>query len=219
MKQFALGLAILCLGAAMPAQAQTASSASSTDRKMFVEVDGGLTFSGTTSSVVEAEVGYTLKPALVLFAEAGRMQNVASNAISERAGVITSYLTTQGFGVASASVKVPVTFGAVGARYRLPRYLGFRPYVLASFGAASVKNNVHFSVDGTDITGQMLNYGVQLGSDLSGTQTAALFTMGGGATFPLHAFFIDASARYAHLFTSPSGLNLGFAYAGLGYRF
>ncbi|HEY7789503.1 MAG TPA: hypothetical protein VIC33_03225 [Vicinamibacterales bacterium] len=216
MKQFVLGLAILCLGVAVPVQAQTASS---TDRKIFVEGDGGVTFGGTTSSMGEAQVGYRFSPTIDLFAEVGRMQNVASNAIALRAGVITNYLNTQGIGVASASVNVPATFGAVGVRYRLPKYFVFQPYALGAVGAASVKNNVKFSLDGTDISGQMLNYGVQLGSDLSGTQTAALLSLGGGVLFPWHSLYFDGSIRYDRLFTTGSGTNVGFFYVGAGYAF
>jgi Outer membrane protein beta-barrel domain len=225
MKQFAIGLVMLCLGGAGTAYAQT-QPASATPMpapagKFSVEFDAGAAFGGKTSSLLEGQAAYRLWPDLDLFVEGGRIQNASSNETAVRAGIINDYLNTQGKGTASVNIKVPTTFGSVGARYYLPQYLGlFHPYAFGAIGIASVKNDVRFSLNGTDITGEIANYGVQLGSDLSGTQTSALLSFGGGATLPWReSLYLDAAVRYYRLFTTPTGINLGSVYLGVGYRF
>lgn len=226
MKQFAIGLMMVCLGGAGTAQAQTQAQtqtqaqAQAPAHRIFAEVDGGATFGGQSSWMVQAQAGYRFWPDVDLFVEVGRMQNVSSNSLAVRAGVVTSYLTALGKGTATAKTKVPTTFGAIGARYYLPTYIGrMHPYALGALGIASANQNVRFSLAGSDITGSIGNYGVALGSDLSGTQTRALFSFGGGVTMAWDPIYVDAALRYYRLFTKPTGTNIGSFYVGVGYKF
>ncbi|MDE3156167.1 MAG: hypothetical protein KGN76_13780 [Acidobacteriota bacterium] len=222
MKQLAIATVVLCLATAATAQAQTpaAGQTPSTASRIFAEVDGGVTFGGTTSSVVQGQVGVRVWPAVDVFVEGGRFRDVAPSAVTTRAGVVTTYLNTLGKGTAAAHVTMPATFGAVGARYYFSETQErLHPYAMVAIGVASVKNDAKFSLNGTDITGTIGNYGVQLGSDLSGTQTRALLSFGGGVTMDWNPIFVDAAVRYSRLFTQPTGTNVGSVYAGVGYKF
>ncbi len=60
---------------------------------------------------------------------------------------------------------------------------------------------------------------MQLGSDLSGTQTRALVSFGGGMLMDWKPVYLDAAIRYYRLFTKPTGTNVGSFYVGVGYKF
>jgi hypothetical protein len=66
-----------------------------------------------------------------------------------------------------------VTFGVDGLKFVMPTAGTLRPYVLAGGGVASVKQDVAFSVGGTDVTSTLGSLGVALGTDLPGASMAA----------------------------------------------
>src|SRR5262249_25126127 len=100
------------------------------------------------------------------------------------------------------------------------------PYVLGGGGIARVHPDVKFSVGGTDVTGQLSNFGVQLGSDLSDTLTKGLLVVGGGArTSFARRYLVDVSYRYGLIFSkrgeidNDSKINTNRLQAGFGLRF
>ena len=118
------------------------------------------------------------------------------------ATVIAAYLTDVSGGAASYEAKQPSTYFDVGMRYKFPTTGRFDPYAEMGIGAAKVSRNVTFTVNGADATAQLLDtFGVQLGSDLSGSETKALVTLGVGARFHLfRPLFGDVSYAMATCF-------------------
>jgi opacity protein-like surface antigen len=103
----------------------------------------------------------------------------------------------------------------------------WHPYGLLGLGGASVKTSAAFSVNGTDVTGQLLDvYGVRLGNDLSSTLTKRFLTAGAGATAPFGSrYLVDISYRYGRISPKTSeieadkGINTQRVQAGIGVRF
>src|SRR5206468_7700550 len=97
-----------------------------------------------------------------------------------------------------------------GIKYRFPAFSGsgflskWSSYVGVGGGIASVKTKSTFSVNGVDVTGQLLDvYGVELGNDLTDRVTKGLFMFTLGAQRALSSrYFVDASYRYGHIFSS-----------------
>ena len=58
-----------------------------------------------------------------------------------------------------------------------------------------------------------------MGRDLDGKTNNALLTLGGGVKMPFGPVIVDAGARYARIFTNPTGTNLIRLQAAVGYRF
>ena len=58
-----------------------------------------------------------------------------------------------------------------------------QPYVLGGVGFARVTKKVVFAVGGTDVTSTLTQFGVVLGSDLSGEFTKPMLTVGGGVAW------------------------------------
>src|SRR5439155_12185408 len=96
------------------------------------------------------------------------------------AGALTAVQPDAGY-----SVKEPVIFGALGVRYLLPVPGKAQPYVLGGFGLANVTQDVKFTVAGRDVTGNMQQYGIVLGTDLTGDFINPILVVGGGVSYSI----------------------------------
>ena len=166
------------------------------------------------------EGGYTFRPGLQLFVEGGRVNNVASNTFFTAAQTIAGGLGQTQSGV-GFSAKQPVAFGDVGVRYLVPASgTNLQPYVLMGIGIARVTNDARFAVDGTDVTGNLDQYGVALGTGLSGRFTKPLLTLGAGLVVPVWSrLALDLHYRYGRIFAPDEGINVNRAGIGVGITF
>jgi len=202
-------------------QAQT-PAATSTD-PYYAAFTVGATLGQTTGAVFGAEGGWSLNPSWDLFVEAGRMSNAKTEKTDVAASTISQYLAGLTGGATTFDAKVRVPYVDVGARYKLPMRARFplQPYVGVGIGAAKVSPNVTFTVNGTNVTARLLDtFGVQLGSDLSGSQTKAFLTVGLGTQFrPLASRLGHVSYRYGRVFLPDQELNTNRVQVGIGVRF
>jgi opacity protein-like surface antigen len=83
-----------------------------------------------------------------------------------------------------------------------------------------VKKDVSFTVNGADVTSTLPQLGVVLGTDLSGSETKPMLSLGVGVVWPVwQKLIVDFQYRYGRVFTSDQGLNLSRAGIGIGVRF
>ena len=116
--------------------------------------------------------------------------------------------------------KEPITFGLVGVRYVFPSSGKLEPYLLGGGGIARVQKNVAFAVGGSDVTSNLQQYSIVLGTDLSGSENKPMLTLGGGGAWKLgQRLVLDLQYRYGRVFASDQGINVNRAGAGLGVRF
>jgi opacity protein-like surface antigen len=177
-------------------------------------------FGNANSQAYAGEAGFTVMPNVQVFVEGGRVNNVAGAAVGAAAQLIVIALgqTQSSVGV---SVKEPVTFGVAGVRYLIPvTGTKLQPYVMGGIGIAKVKQDVKFTVGGTDVTAGLQQFGVQLGTDLSGDFTKAMLALGGGVAVPVwERVVLDLHYRYGRIFAPDQGINVNRAGIGLGVRF
>ena len=204
------------LGVGVPLFAQTPGAA---EAQGYVEGIAQATFGNVTSQSYGAEVGFTIWQTMQLFGQFGHMGNVATEGISQNAQLIAGALATLQPAPVTYSVKQPVTFYGGGVRYPVVvNDSKVRPYALGGFGAARVKNDVTFQLAGTDATNAISQY-VTLGTDLSGTVTKPMLTLGGGVAWPAwERLVVDFQYRYDRIFTE-GGFNVSRAGLGLGITF
>ena len=187
----------------------------------YAEFVGQSAFGNVTSQSYGAEVGFKIASNLQIFAEAGRVTNAAPSALGVNAGTIAGGLTLASGNPIAYQAKEPITFGDAGVRYLFPASGKIEPYVLVGGGVARAQKKVTFSAGGSDVTSNLAQapYFTVLGTDLSGTETKAMLTVGGGVAYHLGArFVIDLQYRYGRVFTS-EGINVSRAGAGFGVRF
>ena len=213
----ALAMAIMAWGSA--ASAQTAPAASAEDRG-YVEAVVQSAFGNVTSQSYGVEGGVTVKPNLQVFAEAGMVRDVASTGIGAAAQLIAGFLSQTQANVAFR-VKEPVTFGVAGVKYLFPATGSIHPYALAGGGLASVTQDVVFTIGGTDVTSSLsTKYGVQLGSDLSGSYTKPMIVAGAGVMWQgWQRLVLDVQFRFGRILAEDGGVNVSRAGIGVGIRF
>jgi opacity protein-like surface antigen len=185
----------------------------------YVEGVAQSAFGNVTSQSYGLEAGFKIAPNLQIFAEAGRVTNAAPASLGVNAAVIAGSLSQTQSNV-GFQAKEPITFGDAGVRYLFPASGRLEPYVLVGGGIARVQKNVTFSVGGTDVTGNLQQYFIVLGTDLSGTETKPMVTFGGGAGWRFSGHLVlDLQYRYGRVFASDQGVNINRAGAGFGVRF
>jgi opacity protein-like surface antigen len=87
-------------------------------------------------------------------------------------------------------------------------------------GVARVIKEVTFTVANSDVTNNLSQYGVTLGSDLAGAENKAMLVAGAGVAWPILAHLVvDLQYRYGRILTSGGGMNLSRAGIGIGVRF
>jgi opacity protein-like surface antigen len=198
----------------------------------YVEGVAQSAFGNVTSQSYGAEVGFSIMAGLQVFVEGGQIRDVATPDLGVNAQTIAGALgvALKQSGTAGAvgySVKEPATFGVAGIRYLIPISGSARsplgkaqPYVMAGGGIAKVQKNVAFTIAGTDVTGNLQQYGVFLGTDLSGSFTKPMLTLGGGVTWPAwRQLILDFQYRYGRIFADDQAIVAQRAGIGLGIKF
>jgi hypothetical protein len=207
------------LALASVAGAQTRASASDADRG-YIEGVIQSAFGNVTSQSYGAELGVTIRPNLQVFVEGGTTRDAATPEIGAAAQTIAGYLAQTQANVAFR-VKEPVTFGVAGLKIIVPTSGPVRPYVLGGGGVANVKQDVAFTVGGADVTSNLSSqFGVTLGTDLSGTFTKPMVVGGAGAMWmPAARLILDLQFRFGRIFAEDGGINVSRAGIGVGVRF
>jgi opacity protein-like surface antigen len=213
-----IAVAALATVGAGAADAQGVSTAD--PGKGYAEVVAQSAFGNVTSQNYGAEFGFTVTPSVQVFFEVGHTLNVATDQISSAAQTMASALSQTQSNV-GYSVKQPLTFGVGGVRYLVPISSSkLLPYFLGGFGVAKASNDATFTVGGTDVTGNLSQYGIVLGSDLSGGFTKPMVTFGGGVSYPVwESLILDFQFRYGHVFAEGESINSTRAGIGVGFRF
>jgi len=202
------------------AQAQTSFVDES--GRFYAAVDVGATFGNKASGSFGGEVGGRVIDPIEVFIEFGRMRNVGTSALQDRADIIANFIK------GSAETSQKATFFDIGVKYRGPAFAGiWRPYVGLGIGNAKVETASTFTVNGTDVTSQLpALYGVVLGNDLTSSLNKVFLTIpiGVQGTF-MRRYFVDGSYRYGHLFAKPDdidgdvGITAQRLQIGFGVRF
>jgi opacity protein-like surface antigen len=211
----ALAVLVLACGSAVSAQ----PSVPETDRG-YVEGVFQSAFGNVTSQSYGGEFGVSVRPGMQVYAEVGRIGNVATPEIGAAAQTMAGFLSQTQSNVAY-SVKQPVTFVVAGIKFIVPTSGNLRPYVMAGAGMANVKQDVTFTIGGTDVTATLpAQYGVQLGTDLSGSYTKATISFGAGVMWPAwERLVVDIQYRYGRILAEDVGINTNRAGVAVGVRF
>jgi opacity protein-like surface antigen len=193
--------------------------AQSTESAGYVEAVAQSAFGNVTSQSFGVELGVKVWSTVQVFADVGYTRDTAPAALGTAAQGIAGFLSQTNSGV-TFSGKQPVAFGVAGLRYAFASSSKIEPYVLVGGGVAKVKKDVSFAINGTDVTATLPQLGVVLGTDLSGSETKPMLSIGVGAAWAAwQHLVVDFQYRYGRVFTSDEGLNISRAGVGLGVRF
>jgi len=202
-----------------PAPRTAPAAAPATDRG-YVEGVAQSAFGNVTSQSYGVEFGYTIRRDLQIYGEVGRIRDVADDVYTGDAAAIANALSRLQPAAVAFTARRPVTFFGGGIKYRPATNLRVQPYVLGGFGAGSVNNDVTFTLGGAAANDSTLAQYVTLGSDLSGSSTNAMLTLGGGVVVPVwQQLILDLQYRFGRIFTEETGISTNRAGVGVGIRF
>ncbi|MCC7415820.1 MAG: outer membrane beta-barrel protein [Acidobacteria bacterium] len=222
MKHALTVIAISTALAAGTAQAQTTTVPPTGEPRAgrYVAGLGGWTFGDKGSQFFGVEGGFAWTPDLDVFVEGGRVRDAAGQGIHDAANIVATGLARIQPGVIVETRQPAVFFGG-GLRYRLR--LGHsraEPFLLGGAGFSRVEQDVTFLAGGTDITGTLDQWGVVLGTDLSGSFTAGHIVAGGGLVMPFgRQTFLEVSYRLMRIFAEDEGITANRGGLGFGIRF
>ena len=94
----------------------------------------------------------------------------------------------------------------------------FRPYFLATIGGAKVELKPTITLDGSDVTSQLPQYGITLGQDVIGTYNHFAGEAGAGVVMGIRTFYVDVGARLLSI-SGDDHINVARIVFGGGYRF
>ena len=208
---------IVILAGVTRSQAQSAG-----DQRWYAEGTAAATLGHKSDSAFGVEAGGRLSDMLDVFIETGHMGNVGNTDLEERAQVVADFI---GGNVGSTAYKL--NYFDIGVKYRVMETGRWHPYVGVGIGFANIKPEVTFGLNGTDVTGQLPELGVQLGSDLSESHNTFLFVLGLGTQVNFGSrYFADLTYRYGRTSSASQdnevlieGLNTQRVQIGVGIRF
>jgi hypothetical protein len=178
-------------------QSQSASAAAPSVNLWYLGVMTGVTFVDHSSGLIGAEAGARVWKNLDITGELGWMNDVVTTAQMQATAPIVTFLKTSQGDNPSATVKVPVLYSAVGARWVFEEVGGHvRPYAQFAIGGARVERQSTFILNGQDITSSLPQYGVTLGSDLTGTDSHLAVGGGVGVVIPYGMWYGSAGYHF-----------------------
>jgi len=192
---FVMLVGILCVGAS---RAQAQAPAAAREPRLSIEIAGGPTLGHKSAGFVSGEVGWPLNKKLEVFVEGGHMTNVGTSALDSNASVIANAL-----GLAVGSTAIKVNHVDAGIRFNItPPSPKVHPYVALGVGFAKVTTETTFTLNGA-----VVDPGIPLGGDLSGSNNKAILIFGGGITFPFaKSYFADFGYRFGGILSKVSDI-------------
>jgi hypothetical protein len=211
---------MICAAALALAGARSASAQSiGSDRKWFLEGQGGGAAVEHAGGLGGGILGRQISSRLDIFAEVVYLQDVVTRRQVESADRVAAYLAQAQGHPASVSFDSPATFAGLGLRIFLRGPSGFRPYLVGQVGAAHVALRPAFSLAGADVTAAIDQYGVTLGSDLTGSSNAASAGGGIGVIAGGGAWYLDVAVRVIGLQRSGQTPHAACLSVAVGRRF
>jgi opacity protein-like surface antigen len=192
---FVLLVGTLCVGAS---RAQAQAPAAARESRLSIEIAGGPTLGHKSAGFVAGEVAWRLNSKLDVFVEVGHMTNVGTSALDDHASVIANAL-----GLAVGSTAIKVNHVDVGIKFNItPPSPKVHPYVALGVGYAKATTETAFTANGT-----VVDPGIPLGGDLSGSNNKAILIFGGGITFPFaKRYFADFGYRFGGVLSKVSDI-------------
>ncbi len=158
---------------------------------------------------------------LDLVGELTWMTDVVRGSTVDQANIIAGALEATQGQPASSSVKVPAFYAGLGARWVFENvsFANFRPYVIVTFGGTHTDIQSTFTLGGADVTNSLPQYGVTLGSDLTGKSNDFTVSPGVGLVRAFGSFYGDVGVRLVSIATSGQQTNVTRVVFGGGYKF
>ena len=210
-----------CLVSPRLVAAQVSSTAPpSFDQRSFLMGIGGAGSVHSAAALAGGELGYRPTQRVEIFGQAIGMQNVATKQQIAHASQIGAVLHASQGGTVTSSIDAPAWYVGGGLRVLLASEgRRVRPFLVAGVGVARVTLQPSLTLGGADVTDSLPQYGVTLGSDLTGTATEPALDGGGGLRFAFGRQWLDGDVRVITIRTSGQATNVLRTSVSYGFAF
>ena len=218
----ALTLVPMSAAAQTPAPSQAQQTSSPSMNLFYVGANTGIAVVEKVGGVFGAEAGGRVWKNLDIVAELAWMQNIVTRHTLDNATTVANYLQTTQGKPATSDVTVPAFYFGAGARWVFEKtdLGGFRPYVIMTLGSTHTNIKSTFTLNGTDVTNSLPQYGVTLGSDLAGTANNFTVSPGAGVVRSLNtSWYADLGVRLVSVSMQDQHANVVRLVIGGGYKF
>ena len=147
------------------------------------------------------------------------IKDSASRRRIEAAKTIATYLQTSQGKPASGTLEIPAVVAGFGVRVMLVPPGHVRPYFVVTGGIAKLAFKPAFVLSGADVTTNLTQYGVTLGSDLTGEISKPAYGGGVGVLVDQGRWYLDGALRVTSIQTEGQPTNVLRAGGGIGIRF
>ena len=217
-----LTLVPMSAAAQTPAPSQAQQTSSPSMNLFYVGANTGIAVVEHVGGVFGGEAGGRVWKNLDIVAELAWMQNIVTRHTLDNATTVANYLQTTQGKPATSDVTVPAFYFGAGARWVFEKtdLGGFRPYVIMTLGSTHTNIKSTFTLNGTDVTNSLPQYGVTLGSDLAGTANNFTVSPGAGVVRSLNtSWYADLGVRLVSVSMQDQHANVVRLVIGGGYKF
>lgn len=201
------------------AQAPAALTRGPSNGRLFIGGSAGVGGAGKTSALAGGEFAFHLTDRIDVFGEGLGLQDLVTRPRRALATAVgTALAASQGRAV-SSSIKVPAFYGGGGIRIMFRNAGRVHPFVTVGGGMARLTLKPAFVLGGSDVTASLSQYGVTLGTDLSGTLMKPAVNGGVGVRTIHDRWYLDGGLRLTRVFTDDPRINYVGVGAGFGLRF
>ena len=171
------------------------------------------------AGLLGGQLGFRLSDRIDIVGEGVGLLDVVSRQRLDMANLVGTYLQASQGGAVSSTVKAPAFYAGGGLHLMLTGVQRVRPFVAVGAGMARVTLQPAFTLGGADVTASLPQYGVTLGSDLTGSSTKPAFAGGVGVRIAQGRWGIDADVGVISIRTPGSPTNVLRTSVGLGFGF
>jgi opacity protein-like surface antigen len=219
-----VALAAVILGASSaaaqtPAAQTPKQDVSPTVISWFAGATTGIAIAHRVGGEISGEGGARVWRNLDASLEVGWFSDAANGERTRLATPLTDFLTQSTGLPASSHVTLPSLYGIANGRWVFEGQHRYKPYALLGLGIARVSPHTKFSLDGSDITGSVDQYGLTLGTDLDSHTTHFALNLGAGVLVPYGKWYGEAGYRLTTIFTDFGSSPVSRINFGVGRRF
>ena len=210
-----IGAALWLLVWAAPVSAQLANT--DVERKLQLGLVGGAGAVQKVGGLAGVTLGLPITTRLEIVGDGLWASNTASRRRIDLASGLAAYVRSTQIGETSGTLTAPAFYVGGGVRIPFARSGSWRPYALVTAGVARIALRPAITLTGADITSRLPQFGVTLGSDLTGEVTKPAVSAGFGVRSHRGRVYVDFGVRLINLQTAGQATRVIGATGALGF--